>query len=399
MARALVASGHHGLNAYCGPAAGAPLLNENGLTPRRIPDLEEVLADPAIGAVIVGGRQGERPAQLRRALQSERHVLCACPVDETPDIAYEAAMIQRDTHCVLLPLLPEALHPAFGRLAQFISRDGGSIGSFQLLKVERWCSDVPDDRECDQPRTAKSAFAGVPLVGWDVLRILGGEIVEVSGFATGDEWAADEPLLVTGRFERGGLFQATLLPFNPEPAAANRQRWTVVGKSGRATLVFPKGWPGPASLCWENETADRHQESWETWDPWQALVEVFDATLKRAEPSLAQDSSPSRIAPGQRDETLLPLSWQTTIRALELDDAVRRSVKRRRASTLEYPEATEEVGFKGTMTLLGCGLLWIVLLLVILSPWMPWLGWVVVPILLLFLGLQLLRWIVPRSAK
>ena len=30
-----------------------------------------------------------------------------------------------------------------------------------------------------------------------------------------------------------------------------------------------------------------------------------------------------------------------------MDDAVRRSVERRRISTLEYPEASEEAGFKG----------------------------------------------------
>ena len=53
------------------------------------------------------------------------------------------------------------------------------------------------------------------------------------------------------------------------------------------------------------------------------------------------------------------------MRCLELDDAARRSVARRRASALEYQEATEEAGFKGTMTLLGCGLLWVSLLLLI----------------------------------
>jgi hypothetical protein len=80
-----------------------------------------------------------------------------------------------------------------------------------------------------------------------------------------------------------------------------------------------------------------------------------------------------------------------------LDDAARRSVERRRASALEYPEASEEVGFKGTMTLVGCGLLWGALLLLVLSAWYPRLGWLVLPVLVLFLGLQLLRWIIPPN--
>ena len=88
-------------------------------------------------------------------------------------------------------------------------------------------------------------------------------------------------------------------------------------------------------------------------------------------------------------------SWQEEVRCLELDDAVRRSVARRRASTLEYPEATEEVGFKGTMTLVGCGVLWGSLGLLILSRWFPWVGWVIVPVLVAFLLLQTLRWALP----
>jgi hypothetical protein len=63
---------------------------------------------------------------------------------------------------------------------------------------------------------------------------------------------------------------------------------------------------------------------------------------------------------------------------------------------LEYPEATEEVGFKGTMTLVGCGVLWACLLLLVFSHWVPWLGWAIAPVLIVFLGLQTLRWAIPR---
>ena len=90
-------------------------------------------------------------------------------------------------------------------------------------------------------------------------------------------------------------------------------------------------------------------------------------------------------------------SWQDVIRALELDDAARRSAAKRRAGTLEYPEASEEAGFKSTMTLVGCGMLWVILLLLFLSFWKPWLGWFIVPVLSVFLLLQGLRWIARRS--
>jgi hypothetical protein len=90
------------------------------------------------------------------------------------------------------------------------------------------------------------------------------------------------------------------------------------------------------------------------------------------------------------------LTWQDAIRCAELDDAARRSVERRRAGTLEYPEATEEATFKGTMTLVGCGMLWLMVVLLVLSRWYPALLVVIVLMLVIFLALQLLRLIVRK---
>src|SRR5438876_10304497 len=142
LARALVETGRHQLATYTGPAEGLERLHRWGLAPKTIGDIEEVLANPAIDAVLVAGSPTERPAQLRRALQSERHVLCVHPADQTPDTAYEAALLQGDTGCVLLPLLPEALHPACARLAEFMRTNEGPLGAFQSLQIERGISDA-----------------------------------------------------------------------------------------------------------------------------------------------------------------------------------------------------------------------------------------------------------------
>ncbi len=388
LARALLETGQHHLATYTGPAEGLERLRRWGLTARPVGDVEEVLADPAIEAVIVAGSLTDRPAQLRRALQSERHVLCVHPADQTPDTAYEAALIQGDTGCVLLPLLTEARHPGIERLAQLARTPDGPLGTFRLVEMERWSSE------------AVLIEAGVSgqkpaLPGWDVLRALGGEIAELSAFAAREELAPEEPLLVTGRFERGGLFQMTLLPGQQEP----RWRLAVVGSYGRAELSFPLGWPGPSRLSWRDETGELHEETWDTWNPWPALVGGFE--LRSAEVSQQPRPSPWTPEPAAESRAALTVTqsrlprWTDAIRCLELDDAARRSVERRRASALEYPEATEEVGFKGTMTLVGCGVLWGVLLLLILSVWFPRLGWMVVPVLVLFLALQLFRWVIP----
>src|SRR5947207_10897318 len=109
LARALAESGRHQLAAYSGPTAGAEVLRRWQLEVRSVADVEEVLADPTIDAIIAAGAAAVRPAQLRRALQSERPTLCVHPADQGPDFAYEAAMLQADTKQFVLPLLPEAL--------------------------------------------------------------------------------------------------------------------------------------------------------------------------------------------------------------------------------------------------------------------------------------------------
>lgn len=324
-------------------------------------DLEEVLADPAVEAVIAAGGPDALGPMLRRALQSERHVLCVYPPGETPDIAYEVDMIRQDVGRVLLPLLPGLLHPAVRRLAEFVQRtdkEGNAaapVGAFRLLAMEQ---------AAPVGTNVRPAFSG-----WDVLRVLGGEIAEVSALAIGEHAAAGETVLASGRFERGGLFQVVFLPDQLDGV-----RLTVVGGFGRAELVFPAGRQGPAFLDWRDESGELREESWDAWDPWPALVRRFEDAVAGA-----------AGAP----------SWLDAVRGLELDDAARCSVERRRSSVLEYQEASEEVGFKGTMTLVGCGLLWGMLFLLGALYWFPPLRWLIVVLLVVFLGMQFLRYLIP----
>ena len=127
MARALIAADRHRLIAYyrheIGGATGPPLETNA----RRASDVEDVLADPAVEMVIVATGTAQRGATLRRALQSERHVLCVHPADGKPDLAFEAAMIRADTKHVLLPLLPEAFHPGVVRFAEILRSRGDNL--------------------------------------------------------------------------------------------------------------------------------------------------------------------------------------------------------------------------------------------------------------------------------
>jgi hypothetical protein len=306
-------------------------------------------------------------------------------------------MIRADTGCVLFPILPDALDPALQRLAEFARNPDSSFGELKMLQVEH----AATSEFLLEPGEIYVKWA---LPGWDRLRAIGGEIAVVSALAPQEDLEPGQTLVVSGVFANGGVFEVTFLADAPQEC----WRANLVGTKGRVELHFPQGWQGPSFLTWRDENGERREEHFPPWDPWPALVLVFEELVRGKRVSAPPDDritpSPAilsaqysiRSTPTQSDKATGP-SWQDVIRAQELDTAARRSVAKRRADALEYPDATEESGFKSTMTLVGCGLIWIILLLLVLSAWKPWLGWFILPVLFIFILLQGLRWFARRS--
>jgi myo-inositol 2-dehydrogenase/D-chiro-inositol 1-dehydrogenase len=378
-ARALAESGRHELRLYSGSPAGLDYLQRHGMTPAALVDLEALLADPSMDAVIVAGTLHSRRVQLRRALQSECHVLCVHPADAGPDTAYEAAMIHADTGRVLLPLMPMALHPGVARLRSLALKPFTP----RLLEMEIWSAE-------EALLNAEEIHGKPGLPGWDVLRAIGGEISELFALSTGAELAAREPIQVSARFLSGVLIQATYLPRQADA----RLRLALVLPTGRATLDFPHGWPGAAQLTFIDEQGESRCESWDAHSPWEALLARFEQAVEGA---AIKKPQPGQPCADNLTQTPPLLGWQDELRALELDDAARRSIERGRTSTLDLQEATEEASFKGTMTLVGCSLIWLAVVGLIASYWLPWLLWVILPLFVIFIVMQSLRWVLPQK--
>jgi predicted dehydrogenase len=376
VARALVAGGHE-IAAYCGRLS--QLDDFAGIRATR--DVEDILADPGVEVVIVASKIDLRAEHLRRVLQSERHALCVHPVARSPDSAYEAAMVRGDTGVVLLPLMVDALQPYLLALKELTGKGAPKLGELRFLVTEH-CS---PETVFGEPDTAGRS-AG--LSGWELLRGLQGEIVDVNAYTERDEWSDELPLFVAGRFEKGGVFQSIYYPRAPE----HRQVLYWQGTGGRAEIQVLPNRGTAARLRWWIKDHPPQEQAWDSIDRWQPLVKVFDAAIEewRRSPVI----NPAGSEPLRKSVPAYP-SWQDEIRILEIEDAARRSIAHHRAVSLEFPEATEEAGFKGTMTLLGCGMLWGLILLLVLSRWLPWLGWIVIPLIIVFLALQLLRWVVP----
>ncbi len=352
VAEALAASGHR-LHAYCGRRPEAEL-RRTWPTLRVTTDLEEALADPDVEAVIVAGGPSERLDQLRRVLQSERSALCVHPVDATPDGAYEINMLQGDVHQLVLPILPMLLNRSVADFREEIQGRGPP------WLIEMDCHGPEDllfEGESSRPH----------FPGWEVLRLLGGAIIEVNALAREEAVHFGEPVTIHGRFEDTTLFALKYLP---------RSGDTRVHLSAVVAKAEEKITAGPIEV---------------SNDDWRRLVVRFETAVARLRAT-------PRAVPGAGPATEPAIegpTWLDEIRDAELDDAVRRSLERHRAVTLDYQIASEDVGFKGTMTLVGCGLLWLIPVLLIVSVWLPYIGWLIVPALLGFLLFQLLRWFVP----
>jgi hypothetical protein len=369
--RSLAATGRHELVVYQGDT---PLETARQLSAgvRRQPDLEEILADPQVDGVIVATPVETRLDVLRRVLQSERSALCVHPVDQTPDGGHEINLLQGDLHQVVIPILPDAVGSELFVLRRRISELSPAERRGVLIDVEiAGTGDVLFPGESGKLPT---------FPGWTILRRIGGELAEVEALADGEAIGSGETVIGQGRFLDGGLFRAVYL------SGAAEERIDIVIRTA-GVVLSPKHGRGAAQPLLALRTQIVADNA------------AYASIAERFEAAVAELPHTPRATPGAGRSVANPtaLNWMDEVRALELDDAARRAVTRRRASTLDYQEASEDVGFKGTMTLVGCGLLWGVMLLLFLSVWFPQLGWLILPVVGAFLALQLLRWLIPAN--
>jgi predicted dehydrogenase len=355
LAVALADAGAWELAAYVGPAEVAQAWQGRGWAVEIYREVEAALALRDLDWVVAGDELPYRSLLLRRALQSEKNVFQVHPADLEPDICYEALLILGDTKKQLAPLLPERATAAFVALGRLLQAN-------DLGRVER----VELDLTFAPPPTWETH----PLLHlWHGPRLAAGEIQELSVLAAGAEEAdLSTPLAISGRFQSGAFFHFNL---TPRVQTGESFHFTVKGAQGQVRLELPTGWFGPARLEWQ-----------------------FAQGAMESQEVPATSRQEALLTLGRQALTAAPLAtWTDATRALELFSAARRSVRRRRVIVMEYESFGEVGNFKSTMAALGCGVLLLVMVLFFTVPTIPWLKWLIMPLLLLFLGLQMLRWL------
>jgi myo-inositol 2-dehydrogenase/D-chiro-inositol 1-dehydrogenase len=321
-------------------------------------DLDDALATPGIELVVVGGPLPARGEALRRAAVEGLAIICLHPPGEDSEAYYQVALAHAETGAVIVPDLPLRLHPGVARLRQAVA--SGELGAFRVVRHE---SPVP-------PGHADLARLAFPRLV-DAVRALLGEIeaLTASGDPPGEH--PDLELVVQLRAGEGRRAEVRTWAGHEGPA-----RLTVTGAAGSLTLEYGSDLAMPARLIRQGGSSQSGEQilALGLWDPHEAIVQALSAPA---------------LGPTLIDGT----------RAMELSEAVMRSLRRGRTIDLHYESISEDSTFKSVMTSTGCMILLGALSVLPLAlagpalgiPWTIYLAYAIPPVLVLFVGSQLLR--------
>jgi predicted dehydrogenase len=299
------------------------------------------LLDPAVCDAVLVGRDGwstERAEAVRLLVQAGRPLVASHPLDPSMLWAWEVEMIRRDVGGVIVPLLPERLHPFVARLRELLEASlagSGPLGGVESLVLERRLAS----------RTRSDVLAALACDA-DLVRVLTGDPARLSALGVGPETdaAAWQTLVV-------GFTGPTSVPVRWQAAAGGEPgvRLAVHCERGIAAVEIPADWSRPWRWSQPGQ-ADEEQ----AYQPAAETMSLLEAALEREPDPVAAPVVPAA-------------SWADAARAIELADAVPRSVAKGRAVDLHQEEFSDLGTFRGTMASLGCGIILAALGLVILA--------------------------------
>ena len=338
-------------------------------------DLDEALAVAGIDLVLVGGPVEGRGEALRRAAAEGLAIICLHPPGADSEPYYQVSLSRQETGAVVIPDLPLRLHPGVTRMRQAI--DSGELGVVRAIRYG--CQ--AGARETD---LARQCFPAVI----DVIRALVGEIetLTASGDPPGER--PDLELVVQLRASEGRRAEIRLESGTDESACL-----TLSGSAGSLILEYDRAFRDPARLIRRFTSTSREEvTAFPEWDRREAIMETLATSLEAREQSTSS-------APGP--------SLNDGIRAMELTEAVVRSLRRGRTIDLHYEAISEEASFKSIMTSTGCTILLAILLILPLAlagpalgmNWTIYLAWLIPPVLVVFAIAQVLRLGIRRDER
>jgi predicted dehydrogenase len=304
---------------------------------RCIEEWEELLASTEIDAVIIGGT-APNIWDGARQLASAGIPLLVFPnlaVGET--VLYELSLIRDDRQVVLLP----AWTHRFNVVIQQLRADWQTENRPQISYLEWERGVTPDESGMLTDR----AIDDLLLRDADLLRFLCGEVDQVTSLRLGEtaQGTAMQTVKLSGR-----NFPETTWSIKPTSEISSRM--TFQTSAGPLRL----DWQADRQSCQRSDQAEAPANS-----PEVQLLESFAKTAA---------------------EGVKNAGWNDVLKALEIVDAARRSLTRRRTIDLHHELLSERAIFKTQMAAMGCGVLLLTLVLMLgylgLASVAPLSGWI-----------------------
>ena len=314
---------------------GNAIPSDAGVTGRRVP-WETLLDAASCDAVAVGadGWNESRAEAVRTLVQAGRTLVLSQPLELSMLWAFELDMIRRDSGAVLIPFLPDRLHPFTARLREAIEAgvSGASpLGPLESVRFDRTMTD----------RTRASVLAALSR-DIDLIRVLVGEPSRLATLGAGDPDSAWATLAV-------GFTGAEQVPVRWQVGPGGPQGLSIALQHATGTVHVLSPDAKGAPWTWSGPPVEQGP-----FDRGGAMLDLLhDSVRRKAAPTTA--------------DTIPPATWADAARAIEFAETVPRSLARGRAIDLHREEFSEIGTFRGTMASLGCAIVLAGLLVLILA--------------------------------
>jgi hypothetical protein len=302
---------------------------------------DAILTAGPIAAVLVCGTD-EAVLEAARQLAAAGNRLLILPRSAQGSTwIYELSLIRDEGNAWIAPIFVDRALPGFRRIRA--AMDAGLLGRPLYLRLDR---EIRSQSDAAGPVLLTSVVEDALLHDVDLLRSLGGDYSRVSAGLSG---AIDDRLAAAAITLAGdALPEATwMLRGTSNPS---RFSLVVAGEKGEIS-VTASGEPVAWSVRSERVSiADLDGTLWS--DEGAAALTAIEQLLPRQ--SDASRSGLERAGTQSEPERSDAAAWTDLVRAFEVVDAARVSVRRRRAIDLHSETASERNLFKSQMTALGC---------------------------------------------
>lgn len=298
---------------------------------------EELLTATDVDAVIIAESDVESQPVVRQLLQGGKTAFVLPELAQDPAFFYELALFDAESPGKLFPLLEGRGHPLVVEMQRIISdRRLGSIRHVQFERTVAATGAAPG--QTSSGLMSRIDLASAFLIDADLLRALFGPYNQVSASRSGDASAGFSLATVT----LGGSNVPQAVWTATGTAATESWKLTALGDAGTAILEDVSGSEqisGRRLRLTVNQPGRAPTVTETTADSGAWLLEQFAGGVKL---------------------------WDELAAAVELVDAVERSVRRRRTIDVYFETPSERGMFKTQMTAVGCSLLMLTLVAVVL---------------------------------